>query len=980
MKKIFTMWTAINISFLRVLDLLSFVKELFLALLIICLSSVSPVFAANLAIRSATYESNSGNAVGYKHGSHGSIVLSGDDDHCGVDNVIGRGGKRQENAANKITAEQQYKRFINGFNGLGGSNAYGTTTEQVVWAGEGLVNDPKNGYMGASTGGSTNISPEAYGVYSFATGCGSSATGNYSTAFGAGATAAAGGAQAFGVSALASGKASVAIGIGSEASGQSAVAIGGLATARGETSIAIGTKAGARGHDSIAIGIGAMARVDLSIAIGQDSSVTGKNAIAIGNFNSAAGANSLALGSTAVASAGGSIALGYQSLADRSKGKSGYDPITGMPSTDERGAWKSTEGALSIGSDQVTRQITGVAAGTEDTDAVNVAQLKALREVMVGEGEWKLSANGSDESTVAKGKTVDFSVKDAEVGKGNLKIEKIDKGNEHKVQFTLNDDLKLTSVATGKSSMSDKGFYIKDGPQITSDGFFFANDGPSMSQSGIYAGDKQIKKVAKGTNDTDAVNFAQLKEIKSQIEGDSLVKWDEEQKLITIGKGTAGTEINIAGYGKVARTISGVKEAVKDDEAVNKAQLDKSIKQVSQDALLWDDAEGAFVAKHEKNGEKRNSKLKFLLDGEIAKGSTEAITGNQLYFLNQTLASYFGGGAKYENGQWTAPHFQIVQFDENGKVVEKKSYDNVADALDGVNNGMTTINNRIDDVINKADTDALKWDKEKGAYDAGRDGQPSKITNVADGKIEKDSKDAVNGGQLWQTNERINSVEKDVQHISKRVENIGDTVINIDGKVNNIDKKVDGIAEDAVRYDRDEKGKKTNKITLAGGDPSEPVMIDNVTDGKIEKGSKEAINGGQLHDYTKEQMKVILDQSKQYTDQRVNNIVIDAIDDAVERANNYTNMKFEALNYRIENVRKEAKQAAAIGLAVSNLRYFDDPGFLSVSFGSGLWRSQSAFAFGAGYTSESGSIRSNLSVTTSGGHWGVGGGITLKLK
>ncbi|WP_375672750.1 YadA-like family protein, partial [Bartonella sp. AA16SXTY] len=104
------------------------------------------------------------------------------------------------------------------------------------------------------------------------------------------------------------------------------------------------------------------------------------------------------------------------------------------------------------------------------------------------------------------------------------------------------------------------------------------------------------------------------------------------------------------------------------------------------------------------------------------------------------------------------------------------------------------------------------------------------------------------------------------------------------------------------------------------------------------------------------------------------NIVIDAIDDAVERANNYTNMKFEALNYSIENVRKEARQAAAIGLAVSNLRYNDTPGKLSVGFGSGLWRSQSAFAFGAGYTSESGSIRSNLSITTSGGHWGIGAG------
>lgn len=159
--------------------------------------------------------------------------------------------------------------------------------------------------------------------------------------------------------------------------------------------------------------------------------------------------------------------------------------------------------------------------------------------------------------------------------------------------------------------------------------------------------------------------------------------------------------------------------------------------------------------------------------------------------------------------------------------------------------------------------------------------------------------------------------KKDVKHISNRVDNIsntiadiGDTVLNIDAKVDNIDNKVNDIAEDAVRYDRDENGKKINKITLKGGDPSEPVLIDNVADGKIEKGSKEAVNGGQLHDYTQEQMKLILDESKHYTDQRVNNIVIDAIDDAVERSKQYTDMKFDALNYSIESVKKRGKTSS----------------------------------------------------------------------
>ncbi|MBB5074542.1 autotransporter adhesin [Bartonella callosciuri] len=91
-------------------------------------------------------------------------------------------------------------------------------------------------------------------------------------------------------------------------------------------------------------------------------------------------------------------------------------------------------------------------------------------------------------------------------------------------------------------------------------------------------------------------------------------------------------------------------------------------------------------------------------------------------------------------------------------------------------------------------------------------------------------------------------------------------------------------------------------------------------------------------------------------------------------------MKFEALNYNIEGARKEARQGAAIGLAVSNLRYNDTPGKLSVAFGSGLWRSQSALAFGTGYTSEDGKIRSNISATSAGGHWGVGVGFSLTLN
>ena len=125
-----------------------------------------------------------------------------------------------------------------------------------------------------------------------------------------------------------------------------------------------------------------------SIAAGSSVSANGSNAVAVG-YSSTADNSAVAVGDTAVAKENavaigkdtkanveGSIALGKGSEADRSGGTIGWDPKTGTTSINSGLAWKSTEGALSVGSGSVSRQITGVAAGSEDTDAVNLAQLK----------------------------------------------------------------------------------------------------------------------------------------------------------------------------------------------------------------------------------------------------------------------------------------------------------------------------------------------------------------------------------------------------------------------------------------------------------------------------------------------------------------------------------------------------------------------------------------------------------------------------
>lgn len=119
-------------------------------------------------------------------------------------------------------------------------------------------------------------------------------------------------------------------------------------------------------------------------------------------------------------------------------------------------------------------------------------------------------------------------------------------------------------------------------------------------------------------------------------------------------------------------------------------------------------------------------------------------------------------------------------------------------------------------------------------------------------------------------------------------------------------------------------------------------------------------------------MTYAIDTAKNYTDQ----VAVTTLN----QANNYTDYKFGQLNQEIGKVRDEARQAAAIGLAAASLRYDDRPGKASVAVGGGVWRGQGAFALGAGYTSEDGRVRANLSATTAGGEWGAGAGVSFTLN
>ena len=250
---------------------------------------------------------------------------------------------------------------------------------------------------------------KASGSNSTAFGQGTQATEKRATAFGQRTQATQSNATAFGIDTLASGQNATAFGnltqataIGATAFGNKNQATGQYATAWGGgdkvvdkgdgTTSKIGTVAS--GTYATAFGERTEASGESATAFGSDSTASGKNALAFGENSTAAGENSVAalggttaqnaanaaaIGKDAQAKLADSVALGSGAVADRQSGTKGYDAATGAESTQTSATWVANANAIAVGNGStLTRQITGVAAGSQDTDAVNLAQLKEV--------------------------------------------------------------------------------------------------------------------------------------------------------------------------------------------------------------------------------------------------------------------------------------------------------------------------------------------------------------------------------------------------------------------------------------------------------------------------------------------------------------------------------------------------------------------------------------------------------------------------
>ena len=247
-------------------------------------------------------------------------------------------------------------------------------------------------------------------------------------------------------------------------------------------------------YNSIAIGTTSFVEAKEAIGIGAGTRINGDLGVALG-YAAVSEEKGTALGAGAQAKANAGVALGEGAVADTAAEVAGYDPLTGEASTETTSTWKSVKGAVSVGTADKTRQITNLAAGLADTDAVNVAQLKNS----------KTTVEAGDYVTVTKktedGKGTTYTVKGPNLTSvdNNLTVTDDKDASDKKVGYKL----QLSKTLKGLTSVSSEAFKVGDKTYINS--------------NGINANNNKITNVAPGTKDGDAVNFKQLKDVDSKV-------------------------------------------------------------------------------------------------------------------------------------------------------------------------------------------------------------------------------------------------------------------------------------------------------------------------------------------------------------------------------------------------------------------------------------------------------------------------------
>ncbi|WP_318654214.1 YadA-like family protein [Burkholderia cepacia] len=607
------------------------------------------------------------------------------------------------------------------------------------------------------------------------------------------------------------------------------------------------------------------------MALGGNSTATGSYSVAIGSATGvgraavATGTGSVAIGTTASAGANNAVALGLGTVADRAN-------------TVSVGA-----GVPNIDGNTFTRQIVNVAAGTEDNDAVNVAQMNAgLSTTNAAIAATNLNVSSlstglsSTNSTVA-GLSTGLSSTTSTVASHTTQIGDLD------------DKLsKLESGTSGLVQQVNPGDDITVGANTDGNAVNFSSKTGARKLAGVAAGDVSA-------TSTEAVNGSQLHgvsdSVASAIGGNSKVNSDGSISApsFTVGDGSGGTKI-VNSVGDVVTNLDGRVTTNEGDIKKLADDIGSGTLGLVQQANPGDDitvganTDGNAVNFSSKTGAR---KLAGVAAGDVSATSTEAVNGSQLHGVSDSVASAIGGGSTVNaDGSISAPSFTVGDGSGGTKIVN--SVGDVVTNLDGRTTtnegdikkladdigsgtlGLVQQANPGDDITVGANTDgnAVNFSSKTGTR---------KLSGVAAGDVSATSTEAVNGSQLHGVSDSVASAigggatvnadgsisapsftVGDGSGGTKIVNSVGDVVTNLDGRVTtnegDIKKLADdigsgtlGLVQQANPGDDITVGANTDGNAVNFSSKTGTRKLSGVAAGDVSATSTEAVNGSQLH-------------------------------------------------------------------------------------------------------------------------------------
>ena len=557
--------------------------------------------------------------------------------------------------------------------------------------------------------------------------------------------------------------------------------------------------------------------IQSTIVMGDNNTLEGrKNVISLGNKNTVVVDDAVAIGNGTTVSAESGVAIGVDSVADRvagsEKGALGAFAPANIPTT-EKSTWTSTKGAVSVGdtANDITRQITNVAAGSEDTDAVNVAQLKQVA-----------SQAERAKTTVSDGTNTTVTSTVAEDGHTDYKV-------------NLNKDLTgIESMTNGLSSIR-----MGNGGTVT------INNRVTIDQSGKISG-VAAGEVKEGS--TDAVNGSQLHAVQQEagkhtkvVNGSNITVEETDQdgqktykvglnKDLLLGDIT-GKNVSISGTNGTIETTGSI--ATKDKiYAANGAKL--ADVNVTGDTISNDkssvklDKDGTVTINNKVTVD-QNGKVSGVAAGDISDTSTDAVNGSQLKATNDRVSQVEGditniksditdikgdvknlGDRVTKVEQEAGKHTKVVngsnitveETDQDGQKTYKVGLnkDLLLGDITGKNVSISGTNGTIETTGSIVTKDKIYADKgakladiditgdtisnDKSSVKLDKNGtvtingkvsvnQDGKVSGVAAGDISEKSTDAVNGSQLFATNQQVAQNAQSINKLGNRINKVG---------------------------------------------------------------------------------------------------------------------------------------------------------------------------------------------------------------